>query len=207
MSNSHDEIKKLLKASRTLLSGDRLTEEVSDIRSQYGIITEQEDEMGRFNVGKSIEDTIDNTGKDYETYEGDDDVEEKDSPEDKKQAYRISGGVVVLHGKDKKDIELTTDEKIAFQETMDEFVNEVSDMVDFNKMNVYPKNVEWSGKIIDFDLDFYLTIGEENGVYINGEMIKTDEEFIEFVTKLNKFFEKFKSKWARILASRKKTND
>lgn len=207
MSNSHDEIKKLLKASRTLLSGDRLTEEVSNIRSQYGIITEQEDEMGRFNVGKSIEDTIDNTGKDYETYEGDDDVEEKDSPEDKKQAYRISGGVVVLHGKDKKDIELTTDEKIAFQETMDEFVNEVSDMVDFNKMNVYPKNVEWSGKIIDFDLDFYLTIGEENGVYINGEMIKTDEEFIEFVTKLNKFFEKFKSKWARILASRKKTND
>jgi hypothetical protein len=207
MSNSHDEIKKLLKASRTLLSGDRLTEEVSNIRSQYGIITEQEDEMGRFNVGKSIEDTIDNTGKDYETYEGDDDVEEKDSPEDKKQAYRISGGVVVLHGKDKKDIELTTDEKIAFQETMDEFVNEVSDMVDFNKMNVYPKNVEWSGKIIDFDLDFYLTIGEENGVYINGEMIKTDEEFIEFVTKLNKFFEKFKTKWARILASRKKTND
>jgi len=207
MSNSHDEIKRLLKASRTLLSGDRLTEEVSNIRSQYGIITEQEDEMGRFNVGKSIEDTIDNTGKDYETYEGDDDVEEKDSPEDKKQAYRISGGVVVLHGKDKKDIELTTDEKIAFQETMDEFVNEVSDMVDFNKMNVYPKNVEWSGKIIDFDLDFYLTIGEENGVYINGEMIKTDEEFIEFVTKLNKFFEKFKSKWARILASRKKTND
>jgi len=207
MNNSHDEIKRLLKASRTLLSGDRLTEEVNNIRSQYNIITEQEDEMGRFNVGKSIEDTIDNTGKDYETYEGDDDVEEKDSPEDKKQAYRISGGVVVLHGKDKKDIELTTDEKIAFQETMDEFVNEVSDMVDFNKMNVYPKNVEWSGKIIDFDLDFYLTIGEENGVYINGEMIKTDEEFIEFVTKLNKFFEKFKSKWARILASRKKTND
>jgi hypothetical protein len=207
MNNSHDEIKRLLKASRTLLSGDRLTEEVNNIRSQYNIITEQEDEMGRFNVGKSIEDTIDNTGKDYETYEGNDDVEEKDSPEDKKQAYRISGGVVVLHGKDKKDIELTTDEKIAFQETMDEFVNEVSDMVDFNKMNVYPKNVEWSGKIIDFDLDFYLTIGEENGVYINGEMIKTDEEFIEFVTKLNKFFEKFKTKWARILASRKKTND
>jgi hypothetical protein len=80
-------------------------------------------------------------------------------------------------------------------------------MVDFNKMNVYPKNVEWSGKIIDFDVEFYLTIGEENGVYINGKMIKTDEEFIEFVTKLNTYFEKFKTKWARILASRKKTND
>ena len=205
MSNSHDEIKRLLKASRTLLSGDRLTEEVSDIRSQYGIITEQEEDgMGRFNVGKSIENTIDDTEDEYETY---DDEEKEESPEDKKQAYRISGGIVVLHGKEKQDIELTTDEKTAFQETMDEFVNEVSDMVDFNKMNVYPKNVEWSGKIINFDLDFYLTIGEENGVYIDGKMIKTDEEFIEFVTKLNTFFEKFKSKWARILASRKKTND
>ena len=162
--------------------------------------------MGRFNVGKSIENTIGDTEDEYETYEGDNE-EKEESSDDKKQAYRISGGIVVLHGKDKKDVELTTDEKTAYQETMDEFVNEVSDMVDFNKMNVYPKNVEWSGKIIDFDLDFYFTIGEENGVYVNGKMIKTDEEFIEFVTKLNKFFEKFKTKWARILASRKKTND
>jgi hypothetical protein len=207
MSNSHDEIKRLLKASRTLLSGNRLNEEVNNIKSQYGIITEQEnDDEGRFNVGKSIESKIEDTEDEYETYEGNDE-EKEDSPSDKKQAYRISGGVVVLHGKEKKDVELTTDEKTAFQETMDEFVNEVSDMVDFNKMNVYPKNVEWSGKIIDFDVEFYLTIGEENGVYINGKMIKTDEEFIEFVTKLNTYFEKFKTKWARILASRKKTND
>jgi hypothetical protein len=208
MNNSHDEIKRLLKASRTLLSGSRLNEEVINIKSQYGIITEQgeDDDMGRFNVGKSIENTIGDTEDEYETYEGDNE-EKEESSDDKKQAYRISGGIVVLHGKDKKDVELTTDEKTAYQETMDEFVNEVSDMVDFNKMNVYPKNVEWSGKIIDFDLDFYFTIGEENGVYVNGKMIKTDEEFIEFVTKLNKFFEKFKTKWARILASRKKTND
>lgn len=208
MNNSHDEIKRLLKASRTLLSGSRLNEEVINIKSQYGIITEQgeDDDMGRFNVGKSIENTIGDTEDEYETYEGGNE-EKEESSDDKKQAYRISGGIVVLHGKDKKDVELTTDEKTAFQETMDEFVNEVSDMVDFNKMNVYPKNVEWSGKIIDFDLDFYFTIGEENGVYVNGKMIKTDEEFIEFVTKLNKFFEKFKTKWARILASRKKTND
>jgi hypothetical protein len=117
----------------------------------------------------------------------------------------ISGGILVLHGKDQTELELTTDEKIAFQETMDEFVAEVSDLVDFNKLNVYPNNVEWSGKIIDFDVEFIYSIGEENGIYVNGDMMKMDDKFIEFVTKLKSYYEKFKSKWAKILASRKKT--
>ena len=88
-------------------------------------------------MAKSVSDTIE-----------DDENEEK--KEERKQGYRVSGGILVLHGSDKTDLELTTDEKIAFQETMDEFVSEVSDLVDFNRLNVYPRNVEWSGKIIDF---------------------------------------------------------
>jgi hypothetical protein len=90
---------------------------------------------------------------------------------------------------------------------MNEFVEQVSDLVDFNKLNLYPNNVEWSGKIIDFDLDFFFTIGEENGVYINGEMLKADDEFLEMINKLKVYYEKFKSKWAKVLASRKQTNN
>ena len=112
---------------------------------------------------------------------------------------------MVLHGKTQTELELTTDEKIAFQETMDEFVTEVSDLVDFNKLNVFPNNVEWSGKIIDFDIEFFFTIGEENGVYINGQMIKVDDKFLDMFNNLKNFYEKFKSKWAKIMASRKKT--
>ena len=88
---------------------------------------------------------------------------------------------------------------------MDDFVNEVSDLADFDKLNLYHENVDWSGKIIDFDLDFYFSIGEKNGVYINGDMIKLDDELIELVNKLTVFYEKFKSKWAKILSQRKKT--
>jgi hypothetical protein len=36
-------------------------------------------------------------------------------------------------------------------------------------------------------------------------MIKTDDKFIEMIQKLKTYYEKFKSKWAKILASRKKT--
>jgi hypothetical protein len=205
MGNSHDEIKRLLKASKSLLSTTKLNEDISGIRSQYGMISEQ-DITKKFNLGKSIEDEIEDD-EEYETAEtsdeeGDDD---KETSADKKQAYRISGGVLVLHGKEQTDLELTTDEKIAFQETMDEFVAEVSDLVDFNKLNVYPQNVEWSGKIIDYSVEFFYSIGEENGVYIEGEMMKCDEEFLEFLNKLRVYYEKFKSKWSKVMGARKKT--
>jgi hypothetical protein len=201
MNNSHDEIKQLLDASRKLLNNETINE---DIRKQYGLLTEQGVDLtdnnvtSKINVTKSVKDKID-----YDTAEYDDD--EKESEDDKKQAYRISGGLLVLHGKDQTDLELTTDEKIAFQETMDEFVADVSDMADFNKLNVYTNNVEWSGSLIEFDIEFFFSIGEENGVYINGEMLNVDDEFLNLIGKLKTYYEKFKSKWAGVLASRKKT--
>ena len=197
MKNSHDEIKKLLRASRNMLSGNNLNEQISEIKSKYGIITEQganltSDDISKpMNIAKSVENKIE------------DDTE---PDRDKSQGYRISGGILVLHGKDSSDLELTTDDKIAFQETMDEFVNEVSDLVDFNKLNVYPNNVEWSGKVIDFDIEFFFSIGEDGGMYINGDMIKADEKFVDMINKLKTYYDKFKSKWAKVLASRKKTN-
>jgi len=191
MKNKHDEIKDLLKASRNLLSNSLVKEDTERIKNSYGMLTEQ-DVTKKYDVAKSVSDTIE-------------DDENEEDKEERNQGYRISGGVLVLHGSEKTDLELTTDEKLAFQETMDEFVSEVSDLVDFNRLNVYPRNVEWSGKIIDFDIQFYYTIGEENGVYIEGDMIKTDEKFLEMVGKLKSYYEKFKSKWAKVLASRKKT--
>ena len=205
MSNSHDEIKRLLKASRTLLSNEKLNEEYEDIRVKYNILSEQSNITDRYDVAKSIESDIEDDEDGFETAESDDEEGDDNSPSDKKQAYRISGGLLVLHGKDQKDLELTTDEKTAFQETMDEFVNEVSDLVDFNKLNVYLQNVEWSGKIIDYDIEFMFSIGEENGVYVNSEMVKIDDKFLDFLQKLKTYYDKFKSKWSKVLASRKRT--
>jgi hypothetical protein len=203
MKNSHEEIKKLLSASRTMLSNSQDISESKRIKQKHGLILEQDiDTSGnitkKINVGQSIEDKID-----YDVYKGEE--EKEPSSRDKKQAYRISGGILVLHGKSQVELELTTDEKIAFQETMDEFVSEVSDLVDFGHLNVFPNNVEWSGKLIDYDIQFSYSIGEESGIYIQGDMIKADENFLELVSKLKTYYDKFKSKWAKILASRKKT--
>jgi hypothetical protein len=123
------------------------------------------------------------------------------------QRYRISGGILAIHGKSKSDTEITSDDKVAFQDTMDEFTDEVSDLVDFNQLNVYSNTVEWSGKIIDKDLEFIYTIGESSGVYINGNMIKVDDETLELINKLKGFYEVFKSKWSKVLVSRKQSTD
>lgn len=197
MNNSHDEIKKLLKASRTMLSNDKINEDVKKIKKSHGIITEQGSPLGvgnqrteRENVPDSVEKKISFTV----------------NPEDeKKQSYRVSGGVMTLHGKSKQDLELTTNEKSMFQETMDEFVQEVSDLADFGKLNVYSNNVEWSGHIVDMDIDFFFSISEPNGLYIKGDMIKVDQDFVSMMSKLQSYYQKFRSKWAKVIASRKKT--
>jgi hypothetical protein len=88
---------------------------------------------------------------------------------------------------------------------MDEFVAEVSDLAEFGVLNIYENEVQWSGKIMDFDIEFFYSIGENNGVYVNGDMIKLDEKLTELVTKLTTYYEKFKAKWAKVIALRKKT--
>ena len=187
MSNTHneryDEIKSLLKKSRFLF--------------------EQETQI---DVAKDVEARI-NQDTDYETAEKDVEDGKQPTQDDKVQKYRISGGILALHGKDRSDLDITTDDKIAFQETMDEFVEEVSDLVDFDVLNVYPNNVEWSGKVIDEDLEFIFTIGEDSGIYINGQMVKVDQDFLTMINKLQQFYQKFKSKWGKVLASRKKTKE
>jgi hypothetical protein len=180
---------------------DEKYDEIKSLVNRARMLNEQPE---RINTAKSIENKIQQDTEGYETAE-DPEKEEKEAPDDKVQKYRISGGILALHGKEREKLQITSDDKLAFQETMDEFIEEVSDLVDFNELNVYTNNVEWSGKIIDQDMDFIYTIGENNGIYINGNAVKVDPEFLDMINKLQKFYEKFKSKWSKILASRKKT--
>jgi len=183
------QIKKLKEISDS--KNPAIVEHISQIKKTY-LITEEETPRSfeRYNVPNSTEQEIeDNEGL----------------TDDVSQGYRVSGGLIMLHGDNSQEVKLTTDEKIAFQETMDEFVNEVSDMVNFGQLNVYKNNVDWSGLIVDSDTEFYFTIGESNGIYMSGEMLKVDQDFLDMVSKLQTYYEKFKSKWAKIMASRKKT--
>ena len=190
MANIHndryDEIKSLIKKSRILLEQDTQDNVAASVQK-------------RINQDQEYETAV--SDRESSNREPGDDIEDNEtsssSPQDKTQKYRISGGILALHGKNKNNLDITTDEKTAFQETMDEFVDEVSDLVDFNTLNVYPNNVDWSGKVIDQDIEFTFTIGEDSGIYINGDMIKVDADFLEMLNNLQQFYQKFKSKWGQ----------
>ena len=192
MSNQYDELKNLLNVSRNMLGKNDLTES-RKVLTKNCLISEQE---------------IEDDGATNIEVDSEQEIEVQTTPdEDKSKSYRVSGGLITLHGNTKQELELSTDEKISFQETMDEFVNEVSDLSDFGTLNLYPNNVDWSGKVIDYDVEFYFSIGEDNGVYINGDMIKLDDGLVELINKLTSFYDKFKAKWAKVLSQRKKTKN
>lgn len=162
------------------------------LKLSKGMLVEQvEDE--RVNIAQDIEDRIEDDTKTEKSMEFE-------------QEYRVSGGLVRLYGDTKQETEITTLEKETFQETMEEFVNEVTELADFDVLIVYPNTVTWSGNIIEYNLEFNMTIGEENGVYINGDMMKIDDELLELIQKLKQFYIKFKTKWGKVLGSRKKTS-
>lgn len=182
----YDEIKNLVKNSRMLME-QLNAEKLGPINVAADIEAKISDDESQV-VGKAVRKNL-------------------EAEEEYVQRYRISGGILAIHGKSKSDTDITSDDKVAFQDTMDEFTEDVSDLVDFNQLNVYSNTVEWSGKIIDKDLEFIYTIGESSGVYINGNMVKVDDETLELINKLKGFYEVFKSKWSKVLVSRKQSTD
>jgi len=212
--NNYEEIRNLLKASRTMLGGEKMVKESFEIKKRYGLILEQQEtEDGKIDEPNNItkrDNPMDSIKRniEYETAdEGEPGDDKEENKSEKKKGYRISGGILYIHGSNEKDLQITTDDKTAFQESMDEFVDEVAEIVDFNKLNLYPNNVEWSGKITEYDLEFFFSIGENNGVYINGTMMQVDEEFLKMMNKLKSYYEKFKTKWSKVISVRKKTKE
>ena len=193
--NNYDEIKSLLNASRKILGGNLNETQNRDILRKHNLIMEQplEAEM----------DTEEMEEKNSEPKKKD--SEDIGKPRDKQKGYKIQGNVLILHGSDESDLELTTDEKNAFVESVDEFRNEVAELVEFGKMNVFNENVEWNGKVLELNLEFFYTINEPNGIYVNGDMVKLDQDYVEMIDKLQKNYEKFKAKWSKIVASRQKS--
>jgi len=142
----------------------------------------------------------------FETYQ-EEDVDNTTDEEEQTKEYTVSGGKIVTHGMNAQELELTGDEQGVYQETMDEFVEQVSDMAEFHPLELYKNNVEWSGELLKFDIRFYYSIAEVDGVYIgNANMVKIDTEFVELLEKLKTYFNVFSAKWAKVLASRRTTD-
>jgi hypothetical protein len=191
MNERYDEIKSLVKKARLLneqLNAEKL--------GQVDVATDIEDKIEDDEATTTS--TLGTGGESSLTT-----LNPQEAREEFETKYRISGNILALHGPTKSSTDITTDDKNAFQDSIEEFNNEVSDLVEFGQLNVYPNTVEWSGKLIDKDFEFLYTIGESSGVYIDGVLIKLDEETKTTIDKLFDNYGKFKARWAKVLAIRK----
>jgi len=133
------------------------------------------------------------------------DVQKKRDKE-KTKTYTISSGKLIIHGERTSELNLTSEEQNTYQETMDDFIEQVSDLVDYRALQLYRNNVEWGGRLVKEDLDFFFSLGESNGVFISGNMVRVDNDFVETIEKLRSFYDIFSAKWANVLANRKITD-
>ena len=157
------------------------------------ILDEAYDQMkGMLNLSRRLHEQVEDIEIDVETVK-----------EEKTKEYAVGGSMIIVHGITDKDLNITSNEELAFTETMEGFIDSVEDLADFNELNVYKNNIEWSGKLVRFDLEFFYTIGESNGIYINGTMIKIDEDLYGMLDKLKTYYQTFSTKWSQILSERK----
>lgn len=146
-------------------------------------------EPKRDDIGQSIEKNIETDTKKKSNYS---------------QGYMVSGNPIVIHGNSAREVKLTVFEKNNFLDSIKQFKDEVTNLVEFSPMRIYNNSVEWSGKVINFNLTFIYIVGEDEGVYINGELLKLDDDMATFLAKLKDYYSKFNQKWGSVLSERKK---
>jgi hypothetical protein len=118
------------------------------------------------------------------------------------EQYNVDAEQLVLSSASGQPIELTDDVRNSFTTTIDEFKQQVSDLVDFNSLQVRDNEVQWSGRLTKFDLEFFYVLGANNGVYLRGDKIKVDEELTTLLGQLTQYFNSFSQKWSSVLTSR-----
>lgn len=119
----------------------------------------------------------------------------------KGSSYDVDGNTIIINRKNPLKRDLNEDEKKAFIETVDDFKLTVSSMVEFYPFNIFDGDIEWSGKILDEGIDFIISLGISNGIYIDNTVSIITDSYVETVKKLNEFFLKFKEKWSQIINS------
>lgn len=138
----------------------------------------------------------------YQSSIGQDPAANQMNGDEQHKDYDIDGEKIVLSSTGGLTLELTDDVRNIFTTSIDEFKQQVSDLVDFNSLHVSDNSVQWSGRLTKFDLEFFYVVGENNGIFLKGDKIKVDEELTTLLNQLTQFYNNFAQKWSPVLTSR-----
>lgn len=124
---------------------------------------------------------------------------------DEKKDFTIVNNVEVrFNSTDKSDLQLKDDEKTKISGLIDEFRTEISELTEFGNLNVYTDSVKLEGRIGNLNIDFMLSAGDDNGVYLsNTSLLKLSNEIMDMLNKLKKFEPKFTDEMNNLILTRR----
>jgi hypothetical protein len=110
---------------------------------------------------------------------------------------------VKLLSTDQADMKLMDDQKNAISGLIDNFRQQVSQIVEFEPgMTINQNQIRLDGKLTDEDVSFVLIAGEESGLYVNADMLKIEAETLAVLEKLMKFEETYKTTMEPMITQR-----
>jgi len=122
---------------------------------------------------------------------------------EKYKKYIVSGAVIRVMGIDDSELELKSSEEEAFKESMEDFINDITDMVEFKTLNISSNNIEWNGTLLQEKIDFVFSLEDSQGIYITTNLLQLRDDTMETLNSLQEYYKKWVSKWGRILSERK----
>jgi len=186
--NTYDDTKKMLKTIRNLQESSK-DKKVLDEQMTYGQEAVADDDA-MLQRGAAVADRgSERTG----------------TPATDSDYTVINDVEVVIHSEDPEDMQLNDDEKGKISQLIDDFRAEVVETAEFDKLNVYESNAKLDGKLGDINLQFTLSTGDDTGLYINGQMLKIDENSLLVLEKLVAYQLKFSSTINDLLVRRRTT--
>ena len=129
--------------------------------------------------------------------------QEDDSIKDNEDINVINGVDVVIQSEDQMDLTLNDDEKNKISQLIDDFRSEISEVAEFDKLQIYSNSVKLSGSINGLSLDFTFSSGDDIGLYITSSLLKIDDSSLVVINNLKTFENKFSDVFNSILSVRK----
>lgn len=91
-----------------------------------------------------------------------------------------------------------------YQEEVKKFKSQISSRVEITQFSIYPttKNVIFGGVFSDIhNLKFQFSLEEKDGLYINADALKLDDDAVERLNKLSGYYKNWADEWANKVIS------
>jgi len=140
-------------------------------------------------------------GEEEIIFKKDEEVLEK--PEEQFRKFLIDGAVIQISGIDSTELELTENEKEAFRSSMQGFINNITDLVEFKILNISSSNIEWVGELTQENIEWVYSLDDQSGCYISANMLQLTDETVQLISKVKQNYKEWASTWGKILSDRR----